>query len=75
MSLRGYLAQRSKQVHRNLIQRLLGYALNRPVSVSDTPLIDRTLEDLTKKEYRFSSIVENIVLSRQLRNKRPAVSD
>ena len=71
-SLRNYLRQRSEQVNRNLIRRMLGYALNRPVAVSDTPLIERTLSELPKHEYRMSSVVENIVLSRQFRSHRPA---
>ncbi|WP_231756492.1 DUF1592 domain-containing protein [Lignipirellula cremea] len=71
-ALRNYLTQRSEQVHRNLIRRMLGYALNRPVSVSDKPLIDRTLAVLAQEEYRLSSVVENIVLSRQFRLHRAA---
>ena len=51
---------------------MLGYALNRPVAVSDTPLIDRALGDLPKHEYRLSNVVENIVLSRQFRSHRAA---
>ena len=71
-ALRNYLMDRSDQVHRNLIRRMLGYALNRSVSVSDTPLIDRTLDELPRNKYRFSTVVENIVLSRQFRSHRPA---
>lgn len=71
-SLRSYITQRSEQVNRTLIRRMLGYALNRPVAVSDTPLIERTLSELPKHEYRMSSVVENIVLSRQFRSHRPA---
>ncbi|MFT7641677.1 MAG: hypothetical protein ACI9G1_003428 [Pirellulaceae bacterium] len=71
-SLRMYITQRSELLHRNLIRRMLGYALNRPVAVSDTPLIVRTLEDLPKNEYRLSNVVEHIVFSRQFRFHRPA---
>jgi hypothetical protein len=71
-SLRRYITQRSEQVSRTLIRRMLGYALNRPVAVSDTPLIDRALGDLPKHEYRLSNVVENIVLSRQFRSHRAA---
>jgi hypothetical protein len=71
-SLRSYITQRSEQVHRNLIRRMLGYALNRPVSVSDTLLIERALQNLPKHEYHLSSVVETIVLSRQFRSHRPA---
>jgi hypothetical protein len=71
-SLRSYIMQRSEQVNRNLIRRMLGYALNRPVAVIDDPLIERTVGKLSKNEYRLSCVVENIVVSRQFRSHRPA---
>ncbi|MBL8795329.1 MAG: DUF1588 domain-containing protein [Planctomycetia bacterium] len=71
-SLRSYLRAHSHEVERTLVRRMLGYALNRPVAVSDFPLIDRTLEQLPKSDHRLSSIVEQIVLSRQLRARRAA---
>ncbi len=51
---------------------MLGYALNRPVAVSDFPLIDRALKELSTNDHRLSSVVEPIVLSRQFRSHRAA---
>lgn len=71
-ALRNYLQKRSDDVNRNLVRRMLGYALSRPVAVSDFPLVEQTVAMLPKHEYRVSSIVEPIVLSRQFRSHRPA---
>jgi hypothetical protein len=70
--LRTYLRKRSDDVERNLVRRMLGYALSRPVAVSDFPLVDRTLAELPASGHRLSGIVERIVLSRQFRARRAA---
>ena len=71
-ALRDYLRGHSEEIQRNLIRRMLGYALNRPVAVSDFPFIDTTLEKLPVQDYRISAVVEQIVLSRQFRFHRAA---
>ena len=48
-------------------RKLLGYALGRAVQLSDEPLIDDMQRQLAASDYRFSSAVETIVLSRQFR--------
>ena len=51
-------------------RKLLVYALNRSLLLSDEPLIERMQAKLTASNYRFSSLVETIVTSPQFLNKR-----
>ena len=69
--LRDYLlGSRREQFLRNFSKKLLGYALGRAVTLSDEPLVDRMLGRLEKDDYRFSSLVQTIVASRQFRYRR-----
>ncbi|MDA0832614.1 MAG: DUF1592 domain-containing protein [Planctomycetota bacterium] len=69
--LRRYLLeQRRDDVLRQFCQKLLGYALGREVQLSDEPLLDEIQQSLAENDYRFSVVVEKIVLSRQFREKR-----
>ncbi len=54
----------------NLSRKLLAYALNRSLQLSDEALIERMETRLAAKEYRFGSLVETIVTSPQFLNKR-----
>ena len=54
----------------NLARKLLVYALGRSLILSDDLLIDAMRANLARDGYRFSSLVESIVTSRQFRNKR-----
>jgi hypothetical protein len=54
----------------NLSRKLLAYALNRSLQLSDEALIDRMKNRLTGKDYRFDSLFETIVASPQFLNKR-----
>lgn len=54
----------------NLSRKLLVYALNRSLQLSDESLIDRMESQLAAKQYRFDSLVETIVTSPQFLNKR-----
>jgi Protein of unknown function (DUF1592)/Protein of unknown function (DUF1588)/Protein of unknown function (DUF1585)/Protein of unknown function (DUF1595) len=63
----------------NLSRKLLAYALNRSLQLSDESLIERMETQLAAKEYRFNSLMETIVTSPQFLNKRipsaPEVSE
>ena len=54
----------------NLSRKLLAYALNRSLQLSDESVIDRMKTRLQAKEYRFDSLVETIVTSPQFLNTR-----
>jgi len=53
-----------------LSRKLLAYALNRSLQLSDESIIDRMKTGLASKEYRFDTLVETIVASPQFRNAR-----
>ena len=54
----------------NLSRKLLAYALERSLQLSDDPLIERMKTRLTAREYRINTLVETIVTSPQFLNKR-----
>jgi hypothetical protein len=54
----------------NLSRKLLAYALNRSLQLSDESLVERMEARLRAKEYRIDSLVETIVASPQFLNKR-----
>jgi len=69
--LRSYLLeQRRDDFLRQFCRKLLGYALGRSVQLSDKPLLDDMLVQLTSHDYRFSTAIEMIVLSPQFREIR-----
>jgi hypothetical protein len=54
----------------NLSRKLLAYALNRSLQLSDEGLIERMETRLQANQYRFNTLVETIVASPQFLNKR-----
>jgi hypothetical protein len=54
----------------NLCRKLLTYALDRSLQLSDEALIDTMQSNLAAQGDRFDTLVETIVLSPQFRNKR-----
>ncbi len=54
----------------NLCRKLLAYALNRSLQLSDESIVERMETKLPAKDYRFNSLVEAIVTSPQFLNKR-----
>lgn len=69
--LRNYLLTKKKDVVVRLFcRRLLGYALGRAVTLSDTALIDEMVSELNKNEGRVSAAVQVIVKSPQFRMVR-----
>jgi len=69
--LRNYLLTKKKDVVVRLFcRRLLGYALGRAVTLSDTALIDEMVAELNKNEGRVSAAVQVIVKSPQFRMVR-----
>jgi len=69
--LRTYLlTTRRDAFERQFCRKLLGFALGRSVQLSDQPLIDEMLKQLTASEHRVGTVVEMIVRSRQFRDIR-----
>lgn len=56
----------------NLSRKLLAYALNRSLQLSDESLIQEMESGLRAKDYRFSVLVDTIVTSSQFLNARAA---
>jgi hypothetical protein len=54
----------------NLSRKLLAYALNRSLQLSDEAVIDRMKTTLVAKQYGFDSMVETVVTSPQFLNTR-----
>jgi AraC-like DNA-binding protein len=69
--LRDYLFEKRRDaILSQFCRKLLGYALGREVQLSDEPLLTEMLDQLRKKDYRFSVAVDMIVLSPQFREIR-----
>ncbi len=51
-------------------RKLLAYALNRSLQLSDESLLDKMETRLAADQYRFDSLMETIVTSPQFLNKR-----
>jgi len=58
----------------NLSRKLLVYALNRSLQLSDEPLVEEVESRLRAEDYRFSALVETIVASPQFLNAREPVA-
>ncbi len=54
----------------NLSRKLLAYALNRSLQLSDEAVIERMKTKLQAEDYRFDALVETIVTSPQFLNTR-----
>ena len=61
--------ERLHEFDRNLSRKLLGYALSRSVVLSDEPFL-RELGDTLRTDRKFSTLIEEIVLSPQFRRQR-----
>ena len=61
---------RQNEYLENLSRKLLAYAINRSLQLSDEPLIEQMQTRLAANGYRFAELVESIVASPQFLNKR-----
>jgi hypothetical protein len=69
--VQSYIRQhRQKDFVDNMSRKLLAYALNRTLLLSDDLTIERMTRDLRAENFRFSSLVINIVTSPQFLNRR-----
>jgi hypothetical protein len=65
--IRGY---RQDNFIGNLCRKLMAYALNRSPQLSDESLVDKMKTNLAADGYKFSSMVDTIVLNPQFLNRR-----
>ncbi len=73
--LRGYIRRhRQRDFVDNVSGKLLAYALGRSLLITDGPLVEDMSRTLAARGYRFDSVVEGIVTSRQFLNKRRALT-
>lgn len=63
-------AHRQKEFVDSLSGKLLSYALNRSLQLSDEALLERMETQLSAKEYRFDALIETIVTSPQFLTRR-----
>lgn len=61
---------RQKEFVANISRKLLAYALNRSLQLSDEVIIERMQARAASNEHRFNSLIETIVTSPQFLNKR-----
>ena len=75
--LQGYIREhRQDRYVENLCRKLLSYALNRSLQLSDESLVDKMKAALAADGYRFRALVETIVVSPQFLNRRaPETAD
>ena len=63
-------ATRQQDFLDNLSRKLLSYALSRTLQLSDDPVVEQMTSRMSATGYRFGSMVETIVSSRQFLNRR-----
>jgi hypothetical protein len=61
--LKDLLAQKESDLARNLTERLMAYALGRPLGGYDEIVIDRILINVAKEGYRTRSIISEVITS------------
>jgi mono/diheme cytochrome c family protein len=69
-SLRQALLARRESVVSTATEKLLTYALGRPVEAFDMPAVRRVVRDAARQQYRFSALVLGIVKSVPFQQKR-----
>jgi uncharacterized protein DUF1592/uncharacterized protein DUF1588/uncharacterized protein DUF1587/uncharacterized protein DUF1585/uncharacterized protein DUF1595/cytochrome c len=73
--LRSYLLEKRKnEFLRTFCRKLLGYSLGRGLHLSDEVLLEEMMNELGRRDYRFSAAVETILRSQPFRYVRGALS-
>jgi hypothetical protein len=72
LELAGVLKQRRLEFTRCLSEKLLTFALGRELRVQDRCTVDKIIEELEKREFRFSALVTAIVQSDPFRKRLSA---
>ena len=61
--LRRFLLEQPDQFPRTVTEKLLSYAIGRPLEYTDRPVVRQIVRDAAGRQYRWSSIVLGIVES------------
>jgi hypothetical protein len=69
--LRRALAARPAQFVQTLTEQLMTYALGRPLDYRDMPVVRRIVRDAARDNYRFASLVSQVVASDAFRRRAP----
>ncbi len=68
--LRNALLRQPEQFVQTFVEALLTYAMGRTHEFYDMPTVRKLVQDTAAKNYRFSSIVQDVVTSEQFRMRR-----
>lgn len=68
--LKKVLLDRKDDIIRNMVSKLLGYALGRGLTVEDSCTVDRVMEALRRDKYQAHTLIQEIVLSVPFRYQR-----
>ena len=68
--LKAIIAARKTEVVRNLTEKLLSYALCRPLEGYDEFVVDRAMESLAKDDNRLQTLITEVVLSYPFMHRR-----
>jgi hypothetical protein len=68
--LKGIIAARQSDLARNLTERLLAYALCRPLEGYDEIVVDRLMDTIAKDGYRMQTLITEIVTSYPFTQRR-----
>jgi Protein of unknown function (DUF1585)/Protein of unknown function (DUF1588) len=68
--LKAILAARSGNVSRNLLERLLAYALGRKLEGYDEIVVDDLMEDIAADGYRMRSLIYGVITSYPFTHRR-----
>lgn len=69
--LRRMLAARPEQFAQTVTEQLMSYALDRPLDWHDMPVVRQIVRNAAKDNYRFASIVSQVVASEAFRQREP----
>jgi hypothetical protein len=70
--LKSVLLKRKDDFTRNVVERMMVYALGRELDYPDECAVRETVADLQRNEYRISALVRGVVESVSFRNRRVA---
>ncbi|MDF1738178.1 MAG: DUF1592 domain-containing protein [Verrucomicrobiales bacterium] len=68
--LKAIIAERESELARNLTEKLLAYALCRPLEGYDEIVVDHLMETIAKDDYRMQTVISEIVTSYPFTQRR-----
>jgi hypothetical protein len=68
--LKAIIAARTDALSRNMLEKLLGYALGRHLEGYDDIVVDNLLQDVAADGYRMQTLIKSVVMSYPFTNRR-----